>query len=705
MARERFELDRDWRFRLGKPRRGETSRDWEQVALPHCWNAQDTFQRGLRYYRGPGVYEREFELPAELEEERPGGWWLVVGGFYGRATVELDGRRLGRFEGQYLGFDCPLPGITSGRTHRLRIEATNRCPDWMPPGTSAPDFLLFGGLSGRVRLERRSPCHLDPGRLRLVPHDLLASPELELSFGVTGRIGPELATVRWSLYDPEGASVAEGLAPIGGDGTASADCELEAACLWSPETPRLYELHCGLEIGGAIVDSSATRLGLREARFDADGFELNGERRRLRGFNRHECLPGLGNALPRWMHRQDAHDLKRLGADFVRLSHYPQQPDFLDACDELGLIVYAELASWKSVRAGRWLRAALRQMEAMIRRDRHRPSIVLWGMGNESQHRRAYVALDRLIQRLDPTRPSTYAENHLYRARRARTLGIPGVWGLNYEVEVLDEVRHQCRTGAVVVAEACNEQAVRGEVEEERAQIAAIEAFWEAIDGKPYVAGHTLWAFNDYPTMFRDRFIRRTGKVDAWRLPKLAAHRFRARYAAEPFIELVGAWEEGGGVVEVDCFTNCSVLELRVGGRELTGVEQGVEYQLLRIPFAHAPLEATGRREGTVVEAALRPRGRAHRLAIEQDEASAASDWRGLQLRVLDEAGFPVTSWSGEARLALRGRARSGAFTADGRVVVARGIGRTFVRLDGEGVAVEASADGLEAAAVRLRPL
>ena len=101
------------------------------------------------------------------------------------------------------------------------------------------------------------------------------------------------------------------------------------------------------------------------------------------GCNRHECLPGFGNALPVNLHRQDAESIKAAGPNFVRLSHYPQHPEFLNACDQLGVLVYAELASWKSVRGGRWLKAAVRQFGDMIRRDRNHPSVIMWGLGNE----------------------------------------------------------------------------------------------------------------------------------------------------------------------------------------------------------------------------------------------------------------------------------------------------------------------------------
>jgi beta-galactosidase len=344
-------------------------------------------------------------------------------------------------------------------------------------------------------------------------------------------------------------------------------------------------------------------------------------------------------------------------------------------------------------------------MEAMIRRDRNHPSIILWGMGNESQHRRAYVALGKIIHELDPGRPSTYAENHIYRARRARTLGVPDVWGLNYEVEALDEVREHCRTGSVVVAEACNQQAERGDTAAERMQIEAIEEFWRAIDGKPYVAGYTLWAYNDYPTMFRERYTRYTGKFDAWRLPKLAAYLFEARYAKTPFIRLVGAW---GGVpegtaVELDVFTNCQRVELSRGGPTIE-LEPGEFHRTIEVPYSAHPISATVHHSGGASSSRLRPFGNAAALTAYAIPVGVPEEgWFDLRLAVVDAGKEVVTGWRGEVRLGFSGPVRLVPLTAEGGVLVSRGRGRSFARrLAGGSVVVVAWADGLEAARIEI---
>jgi beta-galactosidase len=439
--RPRYDLNDGWEFKRGRVRRGWLSghgKAGEQVDLPHCWNRHDTFQHGRRSYSGRGVYRRPFVLPDSPSGH--GSWRLRSEGFYGWGDVWIDGQTIARIDGQYLGFDVDLPVSLSAGQHLLAIRLENLWQRRVLPGKRNPDFLLYGGLAGRMWLEWVPTLHIDRNRVEVV---CTPGPEgaeiVELRWGINGLDeAPDNARLTWKVTGADGEQVAAaGPVPVG-DGTESISTLILKARCWSPDDPQLYRAEGLLETDNGTEDAVGVQFGITRAEFRPDeGFFLDGERVDFHGCNRHESIPGLGSALPEEFHRADARLLKDYGCNFVRLSHYPQHPAFLDACDELGIMVYAEIASWKSVSSSSdWRRAARRQMRDLILRDRHHPSVIVWGMGNESRSRKAYLEMREIARELDPGRPVTYAENHLYRARREKTIGIPDIWSINYVLQL-----------------------------------------------------------------------------------------------------------------------------------------------------------------------------------------------------------------------------------------------------------------------------
>ncbi len=699
--RPTVELNSGWTFS-----RGKVGRRWlaglegngETVTLPHCWNERDTFQMGRHSYSGHGAYRVAFELP---KISSPGTWHLRSAGFYGCAEIWLDGRRVSRTDGQYLGLDIPLDSLSPGE-HRLAIRMDNRKRRNVLPGFSAPDFLLYGGLVGRVWLEQRPETAIDLERFSLrTKIDPSGRGSVEVGHGIAG------LSTRTTIFDPAG-TVAEA--------TTTDTLQIDAPHLWSPGSPNLYRAEITLMDGDRDLDAVHLHFGFATTEFrSGQGFFLNGKHTELHGANRHESIPGLGAALPPELHRRDAEHLKGLGCNFVRLSHYPQHPAFLDACDELGLLVYPEIATWKSVRSSRgWLKAARRQMRDLILRDRHRPSIILWGMGNESRSKKAYHQLGNIVRELDPQRSTIYAENHLYRARRQKIIGLPDVWGTNYELDVLEEAAASSRSGTVVVAECCNHpRSIKGDEYEELTQLNTLERDWEAIADRSYVAGYAVWGLTDYATEHRDRFRRLPGLLDAWRRPKMAAELFRARHSRQPFVALFVTGRgperppsrfrsdielEPGGAHEIHVFSNCDRVDLVIDGGGHHRLDGAVHF-VLAVGAQPQRLESTGIFGSTTVRSDLRRHGNGHR--IELNPRSQATPGRTLEIdiEVVDSEGITARDFNGHCRLTIEGPARLRAYTEDDEALVARGEGRTYITCDtvdlGE-VRLTACADGLE---------
>ena len=707
--RPRCDLNSGWEFIRGKVGRRWLSgrgRAGEAVDLPHCWNLDDTYQRGRKSYRGFGAYRSEIQLP---EAEADGTWYLCAGGFYGIGDVWLDGRRLDRVNGQYLGFDIPLPPSLGPEPHVIAIRLDNRFHRNVLPGKKDPDFLLYGGLAGGVWVEQRPWPNLDIRStvVACIPNRD-GSETVEARTSVSNPHGASSnAHIHWIISDQAGAQVTE-TEPIPATGMTEVTATVTEPRCWSPEHPHLYWAEGRLENDSGVIDVIRVRFGIARAEFrPRQGFFLDGRRVDLHGVNRHESIPGLGSALPAEIHRSDARLLKRYGCNLVRLSHYPQDPAFLDSCDELGIMVYAELASWKSVRASRgWRRAATRQFRDLITRDRHHPSVIFWGMGNESRSRKAYLQLRDVARELDPARPVTYAENHLHRARRHKTIGIPDVWSTNYELDVLDQARDSSRLETVFLSECCNHPtSIKGEMEEELAQVLLIKREWTAMAEVEGLAGHAVWSFADYSTEHRQRYRRQNGLFDAWRRPKMAAELFRARYSIEPFISLFITRSDVGRDLHI--FSNCKEIRLIADDRSATELT-GAWHHRLAIDEAWTGLRVEGSRDGVTVERAYRAPGVAATigLAINDTEAEPGR-LIAIDLAIQDSNERPVDSWNDHIRVEVRGDGRLYPFTPKNDVLVARGEGRVFLKIGRarSPITLTAMADGLEPGELTVSPL
>jgi tRNA A-37 threonylcarbamoyl transferase component Bud32 len=311
--------------------------------------------------------------------------------------------------------------------------------------------------------------------------------------------------------------------------------------------------------------------------------------------------------------------MKRIGLNLVRLAHYPQHPEFLNACDELGILVYAEIASWKSVKQGAWLAAACRQWRAMILRDRHHPSIILWGMGNESRSGPGYRRMHTVAHELDGSRETVYAENHLHRGIRWRTLKLPDVLGVNYEIDRLEDARRLGR-GPVLMSECSNcPRTYRGDPESETQQVETYQRDLDGIEAHDFAAGYCLWSFNDYATQRKERYIRCSGLVDAWRLPKPSAAYLSSRIKGSP-------------------------TEAAISPGETTAI---------------------------VIEA-----GAANYSATSRETVS-------LLCRAVDTHGNTATGWKGELAISLEGPARERLHNENAKLPMAAGSGRLFVTSTG----------------------
>ncbi|MBU0928248.1 MAG: glycoside hydrolase family 2 protein [Spirochaetes bacterium] len=384
---------------------------WSRVDLPHSNKELPYNGFDEKSYQFVSCYARDVEVPPLAGGRRA---FLDFQGVANACRVWVDGREAGSHLGGYTPFSVELTPFAREEGGRLRVtvrvDSTERAD--VPPFGHVIDYLCYGGIYREVTLRVQEAAFISGCFAR--PLDaLLPSKRLELDADVDlgglaplGADGGGLA-LECALKDGDRA-IGSARAPVSDSGAASLELSsLEGVVPWDVDDPRLYTLEIALVRGSARIDAIALRIGFRSAVFKPDGFYLNGRKLPLAGLNRHQSFPYVGYAMPARAQRRDAEILKReLGVNVVRTSHYPQSTHFLDACDELGLLVFEELPGWQHIGGPEWKDTACLSLEEMIRRDRNRPSVVLWGVRiNESgDDHDFYARTNEAARRLDPTR-------------------------------------------------------------------------------------------------------------------------------------------------------------------------------------------------------------------------------------------------------------------------------------------------------------
>ncbi len=408
-------INRGWRYHPSVVEGGhDPSFDdagFDRVVVPHTniklpWHSFDD-----KAYEFVSLYRRRFKLPAEARGKRV---FVDFEGVMTAATVWINGTKLGEYKGGYTPFSCDLTGHVNFDGDNLLavdVDSTER-PD-IPPFGYQIDYLTFGGIYREVALRLVPQTFIQNIFAR--PRDVMsAAPGLDVDcFLAHGSTDKQPLLVEATLLDGSrevARATAKAAPAAGADGptkhTVAFD-KLNGIERWDLQSPKLYTLRVRLLRGAQAADEDSRRIGFRQASFTDHGFELNGKVLKLRGLDRHQTFPFVGQAMPGRVQRRDAWVLrKQLHCNIVRTSHYPQSRHFLDACDAYGLLVLEEIPGWQHIGPKPWQDISVDNVERMITRDWNHPSIVLWGVRiNESRDNHDfYVRTNAMAHSLDPTR-------------------------------------------------------------------------------------------------------------------------------------------------------------------------------------------------------------------------------------------------------------------------------------------------------------
>ena len=406
---EHYDWNDGWLFApvftpaLVQPDRAE---ELTPVRVPHTVKSLPYNYCNENDYQRLSGYRKEFFAPKEWEGRTV---LLTFGAVAHDATVFCNGRRMFHHGCGYTAFTVDLTAaLRLGQKNVVAVRCDSREDLNIPPFGGQLDGLTYGGIYRAVSLDIKEPAYL---------RDIFIEAKAEGDFRIySSTVGETVGcTLQAEIRSPSGSrALYQGELSLPIVGT------LNGVHPWSLEHPSLYTLTVRLIRPGTnglpdrVLDERSTRFGFRTLQFVAGGLYLNGQRVELRGLNRHQSYAYQGYAMPDSIQRLDAQLLKKeLGCNAVRTSHCPPSPAFLDACDELGILVFTEMPGWQHLGDDTWKAQALQNCREMVCQYRNHPSIFLWGVwvSDSADDEAFYKRTNETVRRLDPTRPTAGARS------------------------------------------------------------------------------------------------------------------------------------------------------------------------------------------------------------------------------------------------------------------------------------------------------
>lgn len=541
-------IDRGWKFLLGDDAKasdpGFDDSKWQEVNLPHSFS--EPYFRSPDFYVGYGWYRRHVAMDAAGLKRRES---LEFEGVFQVAEVWVNGVKVGGHEGGYTGFSLDVSKAMKVGDNVIAVRVNNRWNAQLNP--RAGEHVFSGGIYRDVYLVETAPTHVTwYGTFVTTPKVSNEAATLDVKTEIENDTNvAETVKLRTTILDPLGKTVAEysGEAKIDARGVVTVDQGggLQGPKLWSPENPAMYTAVSRVYVGGLLQDVYRTPFGIRWFTWTAeDGLTFNGKHRYFHGADVHQDHAGWGDAVTNAGARRDVAMVKAAGFDFIRGSHYPHDPAFVDACDELGVLFWSENTFWGlggNKGDGYWNASAYpiheedqapfeahvkESLREMIRINRNHPSVLVWSMSNEPffsakavmpKVRNLLAELVEESHELDPTRPAAIGG-----AQRGGIDLIGDVAGYNGDGATL--FLHPKVANAVTEYGSAKE--IRpGTYDPHLRDMAGQPEF-------PWRGGQAIWSMYDHGSIAGAEGT--TGIVDYFRLPKRGWYWYRNALRAVP---------------------------------------------------------------------------------------------------------------------------------------------------------------------------
>jgi beta-galactosidase len=684
--REHLSLDANWKFHVGddlgvgfgRTQSGVGSPEatrllfndlaWRTIHLPHDWANELPYDQtanfsggyipiGTKFPRNSiGWYRRTLSLPPTDAGKRIR---LQFDGAMHDATVWVNSWVVKRHEGGFEQFSediTDLVNFDGPNIITVRVDATYG-EGWWYEGA---------GLYRHVWLDKTAPVAIAPDGIFVYSKfkDNKPADQVEVVTETTvlnTLTSGQKATVRHEIINPDGGSVAktEQVVKLPGRdrGEVKESLFFTKPELWSPESPKLYQLITTVEVDGNVVDRQKTEFGIRTVAFDKDqGFLLNGQRYEIKGTCNHEFHAGVGAAIPDTLQYFRVAKLKECGSNAYRTSHNPPTPELLTACDRLGMIVMDESRLLGSDEEN------LHKWESLIRRDRNHPSVVIWNTCNEEPQKaqaaagRIGLTMQTLAKKLDPTRTVTAAAN--IGNVSSGLMSALDVRGWNYHEGEAAAYHAAHPEQPNVGTETASYLSTRGiyEHDKEKGYVSSYGPFgynldlvnktwWSQVANLPWFAGSFIWTGFDYrgePTPYKWPNVSSAfGILDTCGFPKDEFYYYKAWWTKDPVLHLLPHWNwagKEGQELLVQALSNCEQVELFLNGRSLGKQKMEPNDRLSwKVKYAPGTLSAKGYiGDKLVAETKVETTGPASAVQLTPDRPRIAAD--GTDLSVITVA-------------------------------------------------------------------
>jgi len=736
-----------------------------QVTIPHTMRLEKKHANGGQsVYQGIGWYRNYFTVD---EQYRGKTINIDFEGVQTDSDVYLNGEKVFTRNGGYVGFSVDITNkVKYSETNVLSVRVSSIDSPDTPPGKPLAnlDFHYFGGIYRDVKMRITNNLHISnalqanqtaSGGVFVSYSDVTnSSATVNVKTHVVNADNVSAQTkVISKLIDKTGNVVAQGETDptsiaASGDYQFNQNLTVTNPSLWSPDSPSLYSLVSEVYNASSLVDSTTIKVGVRTIEYKPDGLYLNGQKIFIRGANRHQQFQNVGDAAPDSMHYRDALQMKENGFNAVRAAHYPNDPAFLDAADEIGLLVIECQPGWQNfTNSTKFYDLTLRDTREMIRRDRNRPSVVLWEAALNETHTSAEWAQEVVrIAHLE------YPGNQMY---TAQDYGLNGsFYDVNYKVVDTGWKQDPSKWTDFNPNKPFftrewgdfegSSKALRKEGEAVmNTQVLTRQRYlngdgysdWGGLDANKRIGGYFLWSWNDYSRGSTTQTAG-SGTVDIDRYEKNAYYWSQSMQSARnpvygPMVFIASTYSPASSL-SVNVFSNCDSVKLyqnNVLVKEITREEASTAvpniagkggspiFTFNLGQFVAGELRAEAILDGEIVKThTVKTPGRGNRIEIEVRDrgikpVADGSDLIPVYFKVVDANGTIVPGENHAVKISVTGQGQLVGKDIPRIGVeeqyVEGGIGFAFVRASdiSGNIQITATSEGLESATTSVSTL